>query len=112
MHVTALHHIGLLLLLNLYAYITDKRAFRQTKHGDTCTGTGTIRYRYVFTRTQSGSFCRAHHCDRPIDHATPSVNNKPHLGNYTVVRPSNIGCSSAQRIIQNEPRAAHFRPAF
>ena len=31
MHVTALHHIGLLLLLNLYAYITDKRAFRQTK---------------------------------------------------------------------------------
>ena len=31
MHVTALHHIGLLLLLNLYAYITDKRAFSQTK---------------------------------------------------------------------------------
>ena len=31
MHVTALHHIGLLLLLNVYAYITDKRAFRQTK---------------------------------------------------------------------------------
>jgi len=76
------------------------------------TGTGTIRYRYVFTRTQSGSFCRAHHRDRPIDHATPSVNNRPHLRNSTVVRPSNIGCSSAQRIIQNEPRAAHFRPAF
>jgi len=31
MHVTALHHIGLLLLLNVYGYITDKRAFRQTK---------------------------------------------------------------------------------
>ena len=31
MHVTALHQIGLFLLLNLYAYITDKRAFRQTK---------------------------------------------------------------------------------
>ena len=31
MYVTALHHIGLLLLLNVYAYITDKRAFRQTK---------------------------------------------------------------------------------
>jgi len=31
MHVTALHHIGLLLLLNVYAYITDKRALRQTK---------------------------------------------------------------------------------
>jgi len=30
-HVTALHHIGLLLLLNVYAYITDKRALRQTK---------------------------------------------------------------------------------
>jgi len=30
MHVTALHHIGLL-LLNVYGYITDKRAFRQTK---------------------------------------------------------------------------------
>jgi len=30
-HVTALHHIGLLLLLNVYGYITDKRAFRQTK---------------------------------------------------------------------------------
>jgi len=31
MHVTALHHTDLLLLLNVYAYITDKRAFRQTK---------------------------------------------------------------------------------
>ena len=31
MHVTALHHIGLLLLLNVYASITDKRAFRQTE---------------------------------------------------------------------------------
>jgi len=31
MHVTALHHIGLLLLLNVYGYITDKSAFRQTK---------------------------------------------------------------------------------
>ena len=31
MHVTALHQIGLLLLLNVCAYITDKRAFRQTK---------------------------------------------------------------------------------
>jgi len=31
MHVTALHHIGLLLLLNIYGYITGKHAFRQTK---------------------------------------------------------------------------------
>ena len=31
MHVTALHHIGILLLLKVYAYVTDKRAFRQTK---------------------------------------------------------------------------------
>ena len=31
MHVTALYHIGLLLLLNVYTYITDKRAFRQPK---------------------------------------------------------------------------------
>jgi len=31
MHVTALHHIGLFLLLNAYGYITDERAFRQTK---------------------------------------------------------------------------------
>jgi len=31
MHVTALHHIGILLLLNVYVYISDKRAFRQTK---------------------------------------------------------------------------------
>ena len=31
MRVTALHHIRLLLFLNVYAYITDKRAFRQTK---------------------------------------------------------------------------------
>ena len=31
MHVTAMHHIGLLLLLNVYTNITDKRAFRQTK---------------------------------------------------------------------------------
>jgi len=31
MHVTAIHHIGLLLLLNVYTNITDKRAFRQTK---------------------------------------------------------------------------------
>jgi len=38
----------------------------------------------------------------PIDHATPSVNNRPHLRNYTVVWPSNIGCSSAQRILQNK----------
>ena len=31
MHVTALQHIGPFLLLNAYSYITDKRAFRQTK---------------------------------------------------------------------------------
>jgi len=31
MHVTTLHHIGLLLLLNVYTYITDKRAFRHTQ---------------------------------------------------------------------------------
>ena len=31
MHVTALHHIGLLLLVNVYGYITDECAFRQTK---------------------------------------------------------------------------------
>jgi len=30
MLVTTLHHIGLL-LLNVYGYITDKRAVRQTK---------------------------------------------------------------------------------
>jgi len=31
MHVTTLHHIGLLSLLNVYGYIIDKREFRQTK---------------------------------------------------------------------------------
>jgi len=102
MHVTAAHRIGLLLFLNVYAYITDKRAFRQTKLATLVLAlarydTGT------YLRAPSQPVFRAHHCDRPIDHATPSVNNRPHLGNYTVVRPSNIGCRSAQRIIQNEP---------
>ena len=34
-------------------------------------------------------------------------NNRPHLRNYTAMRPSNIGCSSAQRIIQNKRRNQH-----
>jgi len=31
MHVTALHHTDLLLRLNVYGYVTNKRAFRQSK---------------------------------------------------------------------------------
>jgi len=64
MHVTALHHIGLLLLLNLYAYITDKRAFRQTKLAALVLAlarydTGTKRHMisYTVSNTSDKNYC-------------------------------------------------------
>ena len=64
MHVTTLHHIGLLLLLNVYAYITDKRAFRQTKLAALVLAlarydTGTKRHMisYIVSNTSDKNYC-------------------------------------------------------
>jgi len=74
MHVTALHHIGLLLLLNVYGYITDKSAFRQTKLA-TLVGLLTLAWydTYYLRAPSQPVFAGLTTCDRPVDHATPSV---------------------------------------
>jgi len=103
MHVTTLHHIGLFLLLKAYGYITDNRALRQTKLA-TLVGAywhshDTIRI-YVLPVSQFLQGSPLRQTDTP---RYSVCNNGPHLRNYTPIRPSNIGCSSAQRIIQNKP---------